>query len=78
MSNIELSADEWKILTTVDGKKSLKEIAKELGLEEFLVAKTLYGLISSGLLKVIGEKEEEHKEEEKEKNRRRGGFFRRR
>ena len=80
MSNIELSADEWKILTTVDGKKSLKEIAKELGLEEFLVARTLYGLISSGLLKVIGEKEEEHsEEEEKEKNKRRGGgFFRRR
>ena len=79
MSNIELTPDEWKILTAVDGKKSLKEISKELGIEEFLVAKTLYGLISSGLLKVIGEKHEETKEKEpKEKSRRRGGFFRRR
>uniref|UniRef100_A0A7C4YAP7 DUF4388 domain-containing protein n=1 Tax=candidate division WOR-3 bacterium TaxID=2052148 RepID=A0A7C4YAP7_UNCW3 len=80
ISKIELKPDEWKILTSVDGKKSLKEIAKSLTLDEFTVAKTLYGLISSGLLKVTGEKQEEEKKEEKkeEEDKKRGGFFRRR
>ncbi len=86
ISKIELTPDEWKILTSVDGKKTLKELAKTLSLDEFTVAKTLYGLISSGLLKVTGEKseeivqtKEEPKEEKKEEDdKKRGGFFRRR
>ncbi len=89
ISKIELTPDEWKILTSVDGKKALKEIARSLSLDEFTVAKTLYGLISSGLLKVIGEKQEEIKQEAKEvkevkeekkeeDEKKKGGFFRRR
>lgn len=86
ISKIELTPDEWKILSSIDGKKTLKELAKTLSLDEFIVAKTLYGLISSGLIKVISEKQEEIipkteevKEEKKEdEDKKRGGFFRRR
>lgn len=86
ISKIELTPDEWKILTSIDGKKTLKELAKTLSLDEFTVAKTLYGLISSGLLKVTEERsegvlhtKEEIKEEKKEEDdKKRGGFFRRR
>ena len=74
MSDIELNQEEWKVLTIIDGKKTAKEIAKKLNLKEFDTARVLYGLISSGLLKVINEQPE--KTEKKEGKR--GGFFRKR
>jgi len=74
MSDIELNQEEWRVLTTVDGEKSAKEIAQKLDVKEFDTARILYGLISSGLLKIVSE--ESGKAEKKEE--RRGGFFRKR
>lgn len=71
MSNIELNQEEWRVLTAIDGEKTAKEIAEKLNLKEFETARILYGLISSGLLKVINESPEKKEE-------RRGGFFRKR
>ncbi|RKZ21395.1 hypothetical protein DRQ16_03670 [bacterium] len=81
VGNIELLPEEWRVLTSVDGNKSISEIADSLKMKEFDVARILYGLVSSGLIKVCGEKkkkkEKEEKKEEKEPPRK-GGFFRRR
>ncbi len=55
VSEIKFTRDEWKILRTVDGKKSVKEIAEELKLADFEVSKIIYGLIASGLVEKVSE-----------------------
>ncbi|MEO0280798.1 MAG: DUF4388 domain-containing protein [candidate division WOR-3 bacterium] len=50
--NIKLSSEEWKMLTFVDNVSTIKEIAKKVNQSEFQTAKTIYGLITSGLITV--------------------------
>jgi hypothetical protein len=52
VSDIELRPLEWKALSIINGEKTLKEIAEELNMKTFDLAKILYGLIQSGLIKV--------------------------
>jgi hypothetical protein len=47
---IDLRPGEWEVLTMIDGDRSVREIASSLGVSEFGVAKTVYGMISTGLL----------------------------
>jgi hypothetical protein len=56
VGDIELQPMEWKTLSFVDGKMSVKEIADKLELNSFDIAKILYGLVQSGLIKVVKEK----------------------
>lgn len=54
--NIELQPMEWKTLSFIDGNKTVKEIADKLETNSFEVAKILYSLVQSGLIKVVKEK----------------------
>jgi len=78
---INLSPDEWKILSLITGERTIREIAQFAKFTEFNTAKVFYGLISSGLVKLSeppkkeGKKEE--KKEEKKEIRKKRGFFRR-
>ena len=49
-SSIDLRPNEWEVLTLIDGEKSVREIAASLGVSEFDVAKTVYGMMSTGLI----------------------------
>lgn len=51
-SYIDLRPAEWEVLALIDGDHSLKEIASELAVSEFEVAKTVYGMLSSELIEV--------------------------
>jgi hypothetical protein len=51
--DINLKPAEWNILTQVDAMRSVREISNVLNLDEFGVAKILYGLYSAGLLEVV-------------------------
>jgi|Deesub1362A_J573_1020465.scaffolds.fasta_scaffold00154_19 hypothetical protein len=81
VDEIELTPNEWKILSRVDGNKSIKEIAMSLSMDQFETAKIFYGLATSGLIR-IKQKESPVKQEKKEKKEDRKdrgfrGFFRR-
>ncbi len=52
ISDIELRPLEWKALSIINGEKTIKEIAEELKMKTFDLAKVLYGLIQTGLIKV--------------------------
>lgn len=52
VEKIHLKPEEWKILSFVDGTRSIKEIASKVNVSEFETARVLYGLISSGLVKI--------------------------
>jgi hypothetical protein len=47
---INLNTSEWLILSKIDGRRSIKELAAACGLSVFDAAKILYGLVATGLL----------------------------
>jgi tetratricopeptide (TPR) repeat protein len=49
---LELRADEWEVLAEVDGERDVRQIAADLGRSAFDVAKTIYGLVSTGVVEV--------------------------
>ena len=51
-AQINLNTREWQLLTKIDGRRSIKQIAAASGMATFDAAKLLYGLVSTGLLRV--------------------------
>jgi hypothetical protein len=49
---INITPEEWRILVLVDGRRSVADIAKLVGLDEFGAMRVLYGLVSAGLIEV--------------------------
>jgi hypothetical protein len=49
---ISLNTSEWLILSKIDGKRSIKQIAGASGLSVFDVAKILFGLIATALIRL--------------------------
>ncbi|MGB9721148.1 MAG: DUF4388 domain-containing protein [bacterium] len=62
IEKINLRPEEWKVLAFVDGHLSIKDIALRVRLSEFETGRILYGLISSGLVKLIQQTIEEKNE----------------
>ena len=56
-SYIDLRPAEWEVLALIDGNHSLRDIAAELAVSEFEVAKTVYGMLSMELVEVAAEQE---------------------
>ena len=50
---VTLTPEEWTVVTRVDGRRTIEEIARALRLSSFDVAKTLYGLVTAGLVDVV-------------------------
>ncbi|HET9316263.1 MAG TPA: DUF4388 domain-containing protein [Vicinamibacteria bacterium] len=49
---INLNTSEWLILSKIDGARSVKTIAQSAGLSVFDVAKILYGLVATSLIRL--------------------------
>ncbi len=56
-SYIDLHPSEWEVLALIDGDHSLRDIASELAISEFEVAKTVYGMLSTELIEVAASAE---------------------
>lgn len=52
MTPLELRSDEWEVLAEIDGDRDVRQLAADLGRSAFDVAKTVYGLVSTGVLEV--------------------------
>lgn len=50
---INITPDEWRLLVIIDGSRTVGQICEAANLDEFTGTRTLYGLISSGLVDVI-------------------------
>lgn len=61
---LELEAAEWEILAAVDGERSLRSIALEVGRGEFEIAKGVFGLVSAGIVEVGARRHRLPKQEE--------------
>ncbi len=51
---ISIVPQEWRVLMLVDGQRTASEIAAIKGLTEFQAMRVLYGLLSAGLIEVVG------------------------
>ncbi|HEX9303368.1 MAG TPA: DUF4388 domain-containing protein [Thermoanaerobaculia bacterium] len=47
---VTLSPIEWSLIVRIDGKKTVRELARESGSSSFEVAKLLYGLVTADLV----------------------------
>ncbi|HYA03638.1 MAG TPA: DUF4388 domain-containing protein [Syntrophobacteria bacterium] len=52
--SINLSANEWRILSLVDGRRTVQQIIADSGHDEFSVYRIMNSLISSGLIEQFG------------------------
>ena len=84
VEKINLRPEEWKVLAFVDGTLTISDIAQRINISEFEAAKVLYGLISSGLVKILPKQVEEKKtapeptviiRKDKEDDDKKGGLF---
>jgi tetratricopeptide (TPR) repeat protein len=49
---LQLLPSEWEVLAAVDGERTLRAIARELGRAEFEVAKAVFSLTSAGVVEL--------------------------
>lgn len=49
---VTLSPPEWNMVVKVDGRKTIEELARSIGLNSFDTSKTLYGLVTAGLIEM--------------------------
>ena len=49
---INISPEEWRLLVLVDGTRTVGEVCEMAGLDDFSGIRTLYGMISTGLLDI--------------------------
>lgn len=49
--NITFNPDEWRIISLIDGIRTVRQVISESGYGEFAVYKILYSLVSSGFIK---------------------------
>jgi len=49
---ITLSTLEWVLVSKVDGKKSINDISRESGINIYDIARIIYGMVTSNLLKL--------------------------
>jgi hypothetical protein len=52
---INITPQEWRILVLVDGTRTVQDISQMVGLDEFGAMRVLYGLVSAGLIELVGE-----------------------
>jgi hypothetical protein len=50
---LDLLPPEWEVLALVDGQRSVRSLATELGRSDFEVAKTLFGLEAAGVIVLV-------------------------
>jgi hypothetical protein len=52
MARLDLLPAEWEVLALVDGERDVRAIARHLARSDFDVARTLFGLVTTGILAV--------------------------
>jgi hypothetical protein len=53
LRNINLSVDEWRVISYINPRNSIKRIAQRIGMDDFQIRKIVYGLLQAGLVEMI-------------------------
>jgi tetratricopeptide (TPR) repeat protein len=49
---LDLRTEQWEVLAEIDGERDIRQLAADLGRSAFDVAKTIYGLVTAGVVQV--------------------------
>src|SRR4051794_39740412 len=52
--DINLKPDEWRVLTMINGRDSVRQISRRTGFGDFKTARIVYHLLSAGLIEPLG------------------------
>ncbi len=53
LRNVNLSVDEWRVVSYINPKNSIKQIMQANGMSEFQIRKIVYGMLQAGLVELI-------------------------
>ncbi len=58
LRNINLTVEEWRVISFVNPKNTIRQIAKANKLSDFQVRRTVYGMLQAGIVELISPKKE--------------------
>lgn len=53
LRNVNLSVDEWRVVSYINPKNTIRQIAQTNGMSEFQIRKIVYGMLQAGLVELI-------------------------
>jgi hypothetical protein len=53
LRNVNLSVDEWRVISYINPRNSIRRIAQRIGMDDFQIRKIIYGLLQAGLVEFI-------------------------
>jgi hypothetical protein len=53
LRHINLSVDEWRVISYINPRNSIKRIAQRIGMDDFQIRKLVYGLLQAGLVEMV-------------------------
>ncbi len=53
LRNINLSVDEWRVISYINPRNSIKQIGQRIGMDDFQIRRIIYGLLQAGLVEVL-------------------------
>ncbi len=53
LKNISLSVEEWRVISFISPRNTIRQIAQYIGLSEFQIRKIVYGLLTAGLVELV-------------------------
>jgi hypothetical protein len=53
LRNVNLSVDEWRVISYINPRNSIKQIAQRIGMDDFQIRKVIFGLLQAGLVEVV-------------------------
>ena len=53
LRNINLTVEEWRVISYINPRNSIKQIAQRIGMDDFQIRKIIYGLLQAGLVEML-------------------------
>ena len=53
LRDINLSVDEWRVISFINPRNSIKRIAQRIGMDDFQIRKIIYGFLQAGLVEMV-------------------------
>lgn len=53
LRNINLSVDEWRVISYINPRNSIEQIAQRIGIDDFRIRRIVYGLLQAGLVEMV-------------------------
>ncbi|MGD8397844.1 MAG: DUF4388 domain-containing protein [Anaerolineae bacterium] len=53
LRNINLTVEEWRVISYINPRNSIKQIGQRIGMDDFRIRKIIYGLLQAGLVELL-------------------------